>query len=368
MAPERTCGRQYEYVGVCQSEERWLEEFALGEERDSEQEEEAPHQPHISDRKVPCGCMLKAILPIAVLVALGILGLVRGSGGSLFRISGDDQALIVRDTLEKGDLSKPERMRKRVTDYLNLEVLDCADGIQRMDQMHEPYFINVMLTTIGTQAKACSIQDTRTQGRAPHEHDGRRGRSENWCVIYSGDEGCPAAWVFMKHSKHELKKNCDHIVYLKAGARCLLENKLPLEDRDKCSNLVVPHTFAEFSQVSKKLNMVNIQCKDFETKMKTLDEPFVINAMYSGFGKHALGCNPINLEPHNVAPSEYQDQCVIFCGESYCPFRLTFVRLRMKWLKENCGELFFVVGGAQCFLQQHVPLRDREECAEIAIG
>jgi len=126
-----------------------------------------------------------------------------------------------------------------------------------------------------------------------------------------------------------------------------------------------------FQQTIDELNMTILQCEEgidwLNERLNASAELYDVNAMVAFVGSRARGCNlnKQGLTVHVEPPSTKMDICVFHCGEMDCSAALILMKRNKKKIKENCGKVVYLQGGALCFVEKGEPLQNFEECQGI---
>jgi len=270
--------------------------------------------------------------------------------------------------------AKADNMIKRfknIIEELEVEIMQCEESIEWLNKpvSQNAYIVNAMIPFVGKKAMSCHLAD-HTVHLHPPQHD------EETCVFYCGEMDCPAALTYMSNTKEKLSK-CGNVLYLQGGALCFVENKVPLQQPEHCSQIVKPHKPNEMEAFLKELEVRKVSCKEAPTELSRLKEgtkSYVIwNTMIPIFDQAAASCNLVDACREEDAdcvrgevPTEYHEECLLYCGEASCPMALREMLEKKGELRENCGALVLLEGGAKCFLEQGQPsLEDTDGCRGI---
>eukprot|EP00419_Tripos_fusus_P056292 CAMPEP_0172812134 /NCGR_PEP_ID=MMETSP1075-20121228/9853_1 /TAXON_ID=2916 /ORGANISM="Ceratium fusus, Strain PA161109" /LENGTH=345 /DNA_ID=CAMNT_0013651655 /DNA_START=82 /DNA_END=1115 /DNA_ORIENTATION=+ len=186
------------------------------------------------------------------------------------------------------DLTAAEKMIHKyqgLIKELDVDVLQCTEGIEKLEELENPYVINVMLTAVGPRAKACSLAGYDVHKNIPT-------LKTKVCVIHCGEDDCPASLSFMQQHKEQMKHVCGSIIYLQGGAKCFLQSGLLQTDSQKCSSIVEPHALGEFKSLAEELEIKSLPCNGVMLEeISRLEKPFIINMMISALGERADACS-----------------------------------------------------------------------------
>lgn len=258
---------------------------------------------------------------------------------------------------------KPEY--KSLISELGVEVLQCEEGLKKLKSFSPSasnyYIVNAMLTAVGPPAGGCNLTEYAVHKRPPPV-------KADTCFVHCGEENCPASLSFLAQNKVIMKQNCGSIAYLQGGARCFLENAVPLADADACAGFVLPHDPKELNALVKDMAIKEVTCDEAPMTISQLKNAHFINAMISVFGDKADSCSLAGKSVSSHAPAKHHDDCVVFCGEAPCPFAITFLSKAKTALTANCKNIHFIPGGARCFLEKHVPVKNELQCRSLVIG
>mmetsp|Transcript_138988 Transcript_138988/g.255609 ORF Transcript_138988/g.255609 Transcript_138988/m.255609 type:complete len:342 (+) Transcript_138988:1-1026(+) len=336
----------------------WLEPYdrvSQLEQQEMELEREKREDvPSASFRKPPM-----AVVLVAITLLVGLLAcLMTSHRGTKFLQTHSESGDLISKATEMTPAEKMIEKYQGLITELDVKVLQCQEGIARLQSLKNPYIINAMLTAVGPVADGCSLVDYDVHKSAP-------ANKTEVCVIHCGEEDCPASLSFMQDNKEVMKKNCGSIIYLQGGAKCFVEQGMLQKNSEVCAGIVEPHAAGEFQSLAKKLNIKQAECN---SSLMVTEKPYIVNMMISALGERADACSFSDKVVHATAPAESHESCVIFCGETHCPFALSFLQKNEAVMSKNCGSIVFLQGGARCFLEANVPVKNKDQCSELVIG
>lgn len=124
---------------------------------------------------------------------------------------------------------------RALADELSMKELGCDEAAQKLSDAGTggTYVLNVMLPVFGEKAQGCNLANIPVHDDVPEEQ-------QDECVLYCGEARCPIALSFMQTKKKRLRAACKSLSFVRGGASCFLQKKVPLKHAESCRNLVAP--------------------------------------------------------------------------------------------------------------------------------
>lgn len=275
-------------------------------------------------------------------------------------------ALLDAEDPHQAEADRMIQQNQGIIKALDMTILQCDEGIRWLDDQldagQQPYVVNAMLTFVGERAASCNLNK---EGLAVHQH--LPTEHQDVCVFHCGESWCGASLTYMTNSQANIKSKCGKVVYLQAGALCFVEKVQPLQDIEKCSGIVQPHKPGELAAFARDVGAQFVPCDKVEEELSTWkggeESYYIWNTMSPVFGSAGGACD---LEhAHAAAPTSAHDVCVLYCGEADCPMALKQMEAEKEALTGHCGKVVLLSGGAKCFLEKGIPVKEENACRSL---
>jgi len=128
---------------------------------------------------------------------------------------------------------------------------------------------------------------------------------------------------------------------------------------------------AKYADLISSLNITVLDCPESLDKLMLLKDAkpsvYMVNAMLETYavGERAMACNLVDYDVHQDSPTSEQKTCVVHCGEPGCGAALNFVDKNQDNIGTYCEEMFYLQGGAKCWVESGLHLANATACGEI---
>eukprot|EP00747_Dinoflagellata_sp_TGD_P169429 gnl/TRDRNA2_/TRDRNA2_198399_c0_seq1.p1 gnl/TRDRNA2_/TRDRNA2_198399_c0~~gnl/TRDRNA2_/TRDRNA2_198399_c0_seq1.p1 ORF type:complete len:368 (-),score=72.07 gnl/TRDRNA2_/TRDRNA2_198399_c0_seq1:139-1242(-) len=316
------------------------------------------------------GSLLSIAGLVSILVGLVVRSTVSGvttQSQPMYNSAHLSEAIVSRDEEAMSDAQKMVAKYSSVIDELSAHVVQCDDQVQQLKSL-KPYVINAMVSAVGETAKACDLVDYDVHHDPPTA-------PVSTCAVHCGEDDCPVSLIFMKKHKETLKKNCGGIIYMQGGALCWVNRDLSLKNRTECALLTEGKSLYQYKKFADEIGIQEIECgkPGWTYKLNNLKSPYIWNTMIGVFGTAGDSCSPSTEiftqgSVHGSAPSHSQDNCLVYCGESFCPYTQDLIKKQSPMLSKHCKNIFLLRGGAKCLMESDMPVKDKAGCSKIVFG